>query len=86
VVGVSSDSQQANDRFRKSLDLPYPLVGDKGGRIARAYGVRWPIIGLARRGSFLVGRDRKLRAAFLSERDAEAHVTKALEAARALSR
>ena len=86
MVGVSADSQETNDRFRQSLDLPYPLLGDKGGRIARAYGVRWPLIGLARRGSFLVGRDRKLRAAFVSELDAEAHVTKALEAAQALSR
>lgn len=86
MVGVSADSQEKNDRFRKALDLPYPLLGDTGGKIARAYGVRWPLIGLARRGSFLVGRDRKLRSAFLSELDVEAHVTKALEAAQALSR
>jgi peroxiredoxin Q/BCP len=86
VVGVSSDSQATNDRFRTSLDLTYPLVGDKGGRIARAYGVRWPLIGLARRASFLVGRDGKVRSALHSERHAESHVTEALEAARGLSR
>ena len=86
MVGVSSDSQETNDRFGKSLDLPYPLVGDPGGRIARAFGVRWPLIGLARRASVLVGQDGKVRAAFHSELDADAHVEKALEAARALSR
>jgi peroxiredoxin Q/BCP len=86
VVGVSADSQQTNDRFRASLGLTYPLVGDPGGRIAAAYGVRWPLIGLARRASFLVGRDGKVRAAFRSELDAEAHVAKALEAAEGLSR
>jgi thioredoxin-dependent peroxiredoxin len=86
VVGVSADSQQTNDRFRASLDLTYPLVGDPGGRIAAAYGVRWPLIGLARRASFLVGRDGRVRAAFRSELDAEAHVAKALEAAEGLSR
>jgi peroxiredoxin Q/BCP len=86
VVGVSADSQETNDRFRTSLGLTYPLLGDEGGRISRAYGVRWPLIGLARRASFLVGRDRKVRASFRSERDAEAHVTRALEAARGLSR
>jgi peroxiredoxin Q/BCP len=86
VVGVSSDDQTTQDSFRGSLQLPYPLVGDPGGRIASAYGVRWPLIGLARRASFLVGRDRKIQAAFWSEFDSDAHVTKALEAARSLSR
>jgi peroxiredoxin len=86
VVGVSADPQGKNDRFAKSLDLPYPLVGDAEGRILRAWGVRWPLVGLARRASFLVGRDRKVRAAFRSEMDPDAHVTEALEAARALSR
>ena len=86
MVGVSSDSQEKNDRFAKSLDLPYPLVGDKGGTIARAWGVRWPLIGLSHRASFLVGREGKLLSAFASERDVEAHVTRALQAAQALSR
>jgi thioredoxin-dependent peroxiredoxin len=86
VVGVSADSQATSDRFRASLELPYPLQGDPGGKIARAYGVRWPVVGLARRASFLVGRDRSIRSAFLSELDAEAHVAKALEAAESLSR
>lgn len=85
-MGVSADSQETNDRFRKSLDLPYALVGDSGGRIGSAYGVRWPVVGLHRRASFLVGPDRKVISAFHAEMDALAHVTKALEAARALSR
>jgi peroxiredoxin len=86
VIGVSADSQETSDRFAKSLDLPYPMVGDPGGEIVRAWGVRWPLIGLARRASFLVGRDRKVHAAFSSEMNPDAHVAKALEAARALSR
>ena len=86
MIGVSADPQEKSDRFAKSLGLPYPMVGDPHGKILRAFGVRWPLVGLARRASFLVGRDRTVRAAFRSERDPEAHVTKALEAARALSR
>ena len=86
MVGVSADPQETNDRFAKSLELPYPMVGDPDGGIVRAWGVRWPLVGLARRASFLVGRDRKVRAAFHSELNPDAHVTQALEAARALSR
>jgi len=73
VVGVSRDRQETNDRFRESLGLPFPLVGDAGGRIATAYEVRWPVIGLARRITYVVGRDRKIQMAFHSEFDATAH-------------
>ena len=42
--------------------------------IASAYEVRWPLIGLARRVTYLVGKDHKLRLAFHSELDVAAHV------------
>jgi peroxiredoxin len=73
-VGVSRDPQETSDRFCESLDLPYALVGDPEGVIARAYRVGWPLIGLARRVTYLVGRDRRVRLAFHSELDVTAHV------------
>jgi len=79
VVGVSSDSQQTNDRFQASLGLPYPLVGDPEGAISRAYKVRWPIIGVNQRVTYVVSRARKVRVAFHSELDMDAHVTRACE-------
>ena len=80
VVGVSVDKPEESARFCDSLKLPFPLVGDKDGAIARAYDVRWPLVGLARRVTFLVGRDRRVVLAFRSERDAEAHVRKITQA------
>jgi thioredoxin-dependent peroxiredoxin len=50
-------------------------VSDPDGRVLRAYRVRWPLVGLARRVSYVVGRDRKIQRAFSSELDAEAHVS-----------
>jgi peroxiredoxin len=77
VVGVSTDAQATNDRFRKSLDLPFPLVGDPDGAIGKAYGVRWPIVGVHRRASFVIGEDASVREAFWSELDAAEHVAQA---------
>jgi peroxiredoxin len=77
VVGVSRDSQKTNDDFGKSLDLPFALVGDQKGAISRAFKVRWPVIGLARRVTYVVGKDRKIRLAFHSETDVSAHVREA---------
>jgi peroxiredoxin len=75
VVGVSRDPQETSDRFRKSLELPYPLVGDAEGAVLRAYRVRWPVIGLARRVTYLVDRSRRVKMALHSEFDIGAHVS-----------
>jgi peroxiredoxin len=74
VIGVSADTQDTNDKFAKSLALPYPLVGDASGEILRAYKARWPVIGLARRVTYVIGRERRIELAFESQFDAEAHV------------
>jgi len=77
VVGVSSDTQETNDRFRESLDLPFPLVGDPQGDILRAYDVRWPIVGIAQRVTYAIGRNRKVLLAFHSELHMKAHAAEA---------
>jgi thioredoxin-dependent peroxiredoxin len=82
-VGVSRDDQQTSDSFRASLDLPFPLVGDTDGHISKAWRVKWPLIGIDQRVTYLVGRNGKVRLAFHSERDPEAHVAEACRAAAA---
>jgi peroxiredoxin Q/BCP len=81
VVGVSTDDVETLGRFQEERDLPYPLVSDAKGVIARAYRARWPILGRARRVTYLVGQDRTVRLAFHSEMDFTAHVERVLEAA-----
>jgi peroxiredoxin Q/BCP len=82
VVGISADSQETNDRFRRSLDLPFPLVGDPEGTILRAYRVRWPLIGLAQRVTYAVGQNARILLAFHSELNVSAHAAKACDAVR----
>lgn len=40
VLGVSLDSLKTQTEFAESLKLPFPLLSDKGGKAARAYGVK----------------------------------------------
>lgn len=77
---MSTDDQETSERFRESLCLPFPLVGDDGGRVARAYGVRIPLVGLARRVTFLVGRQRKIELVFESTFDIGAHLARVKQA------
>ena len=71
---MSSDTAETNERFRQRLKLPFPLVGDPGGAIAKAYGVRIAILGLAKRATFVVGPDHRVKSALLDNFDPEAHV------------
>ncbi len=77
VVGISGDSQEKNDRFRESLELPFALVGDAEGRILRDYRVRWPIVGRAQRATFVIERDQTVQFAFRSETNMTAHAARA---------
>ena len=77
---MSADAPEKSERFRQSLELPFPMVGDPSGRILRDYRVRWPLLGLARRVSYVIGSDRKIRLAHRAELDVESHVQKALAA------
>jgi peroxiredoxin len=79
VIGVSGDDQETQDRFAKSLELPFPLVGDPDGRVRSAYGVKWPLFGFAKRTSFVIGRDRRIRLVHRAERDVDSHVAQACE-------
>jgi len=77
VVGVSGDSQEKADAFRASLELPFPLVGDPGGAILRAYAVRWPLVGWARRVTYVIGRDGTVQDAHHAELSGKGHVARA---------
>jgi peroxiredoxin len=71
---VSGDDHETNGRFAQSLGLPFPLAGDADGAIRRAFDVNWPLIGVSRRITYVIGRDRRIALAFKSELDPEAHV------------
>jgi len=53
VLGVSEDKPDAQKRFREKYHLPFVLVADSEGTVARAFGVP-TLLGFAKRQSFLV--------------------------------
>jgi peroxiredoxin Q/BCP len=59
IFGVSRDSDESHAQFRASHSLPFPLVADEDGTVARAYGVP-STLGMASRVTFLVGRDGRI--------------------------
>jgi thioredoxin-dependent peroxiredoxin len=57
VVGISVDDVATQRRFKEKYGLPFPLLSDAGGAVARRYGGTMPLIGLAWRATFVLDRD-----------------------------
>ena len=58
VLGVSKDDLDTQKRFAKSLSLPFPLLSDAKGEVAKAYGV--DAGAYAKRTTIVIGPDRKI--------------------------
>jgi peroxiredoxin Q/BCP len=56
ILGVSRDSAEAQKKFQAHYKLPFPLIADKEGKVAEAFGV--PAMGgvlpFSKRQSFLI--------------------------------
>lgn len=70
VMGVSPDSLQSHQKFKKKYELPYPLLVDEGHRVADAYDV-WKekaMYGLKywgnERTTVIIGRDGRVARIF----------------------
>jgi len=59
-VGISTDSVETQRRFKEQYGLPYPLLSDADGTVARQYGGVVPFVGVANRATFVVGADGRI--------------------------
>jgi peroxiredoxin Q/BCP len=83
VIGVSFDSPESHQKFIERFNLNFPLIADTDGKIADVYGVRMPGKDMAKRVSFLIGRDGKI-VHITNTMNAEAHLTEMKEAVQKL--
>jgi peroxiredoxin Q/BCP len=60
IVGVSFDSADSHLKFIAKYKLNFTLLADPDGKIVAAYGVKMPVLNLAKRVSFLIGLDGKI--------------------------
>jgi thioredoxin-dependent peroxiredoxin len=57
VIGVSVDDVATQKRFKEQYQLPYPLLSDEEGKVAKQYGGTVFVLGMANRATFVVDRD-----------------------------
>ena len=62
VVGASIDKPAANERWAQKYDLRMPLISGSGEHtVAVAFGVARPMVGVAKRTTWLIDTDGTLR-------------------------
>jgi peroxiredoxin Q/BCP len=57
VLGISTDSVETQKRFKAELKLPYELLSDEGGKVAKQYSGTMAVVGVANRANFVIGQD-----------------------------
>jgi thioredoxin-dependent peroxiredoxin len=60
VFGISTDTVETQAKFRAEYKLPYALLSDPGGKVAKQYSGTMPVVGVANRANFVIGQDGKI--------------------------
>jgi len=79
VVGISYDNAEKHEQFAEKYSLPYPLVSDTDGTIAKKFGVErlggWLP---AKRVTFVIDKDGIVRHVIRAELNIDLHIDEAL--------
>lgn len=78
VLGVSSDDVASHQAFATKFSLPFSLLADPGKAIIEAYGVKMPVVGMAKRVTFIIDRKGIIRT-ILRQIDTKKHDQQVLE-------
>jgi peroxiredoxin Q/BCP len=60
IFGISPDDVESHQKFAKEHDVPFPLLSDKGKRVARAYGALGMMGLMNKRITFVIGTDGRV--------------------------
>lgn len=87
VVGVSVDDSGSHAKFAQKYHLPFPLLADKDGNVARRYGAltNLGLVKFAKRYTFLIDPQGRIAKSYLSV-DTSRHSQEIIDDLRALQR
>lgn len=86
VIGISRDDAASHAKFKANHRLPFTLLSDPGGQVAKAWGLRSNLLGLPPRVTFVFDKDGVVRHRFSSQVRFGKHVDDALAIVKQLAR
>jgi peroxiredoxin Q/BCP len=61
VYGVSTDTVEDQAEFHAAEHLDFTLLADPDGKVTTAYGAKMPLVTMAKRWTFIIGPDLRIR-------------------------
>lgn len=61
LVGISADTKEAQKEFHAANKLNFDLLADTDAKVIVSYGVKMPVFGMAKRTTFIVDPELKIR-------------------------
>ena len=61
VLGVSADTTKSHAEFAEKFSLNFPILADPEQTIIRAYGVKMPVLSMAKRVTFIIDKTGTIR-------------------------
>ncbi len=83
ILGVSADDADSHLAFSKKFSLPFSLLADPKRTLIEAYGVKIPVVGMAKRVTFIIDKQGVIRR-ILREIDTKGHDRQVLEVLKGL--
>ena len=77
-LGISLDSVDKQHEFSAKHGFDYPLLSDKGGKVAKTFGVKRPGLPFTKRATFVIDTNSRLLAVIQSEFNTDKHGDDAL--------
>ncbi len=60
ILGISRDNITSHQRFKQKFEIPYVLLSDSSGTVAKKYDALFPIVGIPKRTTYFVDRDQSI--------------------------
>ena len=79
MYGISRDDIPTHLRFKKEQNLPFELLADTEGQVAKLYKAVIPLVGLTRRITYLLDSQHQIVASYENMFSAENHIRQMVE-------
>jgi len=75
IFGISRDSITSHERFKKTLNLPFDLLSDEGGKVCAAYATQLPFVPLfTKRTTYLLDKNHIISAVYENIFSSKKHI------------
>jgi len=79
VIGVSQDTIASHHKFKEENKLPFELLSDPKGKVAKRYKATIPVIGMNRRVTYLLDKELKIKEVYENMFTADQHVKQMID-------